>query len=54
MLKVTIEIDNKFASGLSPIEYIKKYILKDIDNINKNYKSENSSAIITITSIIQK
>jgi hypothetical protein len=29
MIKVTLEIDNKMAHSCSPLEYLRKYILKD-------------------------
>jgi len=28
MLKITLEIDNKFACGLSPIRFLEKYIFQ--------------------------
>lgn len=41
MIKVTLIIDNKTAHSCSPLEFLRKYILQDAEEI-KSYETEMS------------
>jgi hypothetical protein len=34
MIKITLEIDNKIAHSCSPVEFVERYILKDITKLD--------------------
>jgi hypothetical protein len=55
MIKVTLEIDNKTAHSCSPIEFLKRYILKDTQAVPSKNKIIllNPYALIEVTEIEQ-
>ena len=58
MLKAKIEIDNYTAHSCTPLDFIKKYILKDSECIKYDEKTKtavykNNYAIITLKNVRQ-
>lgn len=53
MLYVTLEIDNNYACSLSPLEFLKKKILKDCSELEETLVV-NEAAFIRIKEIRQE